>query len=175
MVHRDNLAKRIREVSKIRGTFTLRSGKVSDTYFDKYLFESDPPLLRSIAESMAALVPPDSEVLCGLEMGGIPVVSVLSQVTGRPAAFIRKEAKSYGTQKYAEGPILGGKSIVLIEDVVSTGGAILDAAMRLRNDGVDVSVAVCVIDRQSGGLEALAKAGIELRSLFTMEEIENAA
>jgi orotate phosphoribosyltransferase len=174
-MQRAALARRIRQVARIHGTFKLRSGIVSDTYFDKFLFESNPELLRETAELLTALVPTDAEVLCGLEMGGIPVVTVLSQVTGLPAAFMRKSRKTYGTEKYAEGPPLSGKSIVLIEDVVSTGGALLDAASMLRADGIRVSLAICVIDRQTGGREALAEAGIELRSLFTMEEVDGAA
>ncbi len=167
---RDVLARRIRDVAKLTGRFTLRSGKVSDTYFDKYLFESDPELLRAIASAMVPLLPADAEVLCGLELGGIPLVTVLSQLTGLPAAFIRKKAKRYGTEKYAEGPPLGGKRIVLVEDVVSSGGAIADFANRLRGDGVVVDVAVCVVDR--GGREALYEQGIELRALYAMAEIE---
>lgn len=167
---RDALARRIRDVAQLHGTFTLRSGRVSDTYFDKYLFESDPRLLRAIAAAMVPLLPADTEVLCGLELGGIPVVTVLSQLTGLPAAFIRKTAKTYGTEKYAEGPPLEGKRIVLVEDVVSSGGAILDFAIRLRADRVAVDRALCVIDR--GGREALQAQGIELQSLYTMNEIE---
>lgn len=117
MLQRAALAQWIRETSKIRGTFRLRSGRVSDTYFDKYLFESDPALLLAIVDHMRALVPKETQILCGLEMGGIPVVTMLSQVTGIPAAFIRKERKTYGTEKYAEGPPLAGKAVVLIEDV----------------------------------------------------------
>ena len=88
------LPKRIRQCARLTGQFVLRSGKVSDTYFDKYQFEADPELLRDIAEEMATLVPPHAEVLAGLEIGGIPIVTMLSQVTGLPAAFIRKEPKS---------------------------------------------------------------------------------
>ena len=169
-----SLAAEIKRVSKLAGTFQLRSGGTSDTYFDKYQFEAHPKLLRSIAESMAALVPADTQVLAGLEMGGIPVATVLSQVTGIPAAFIRKEAKTYGTCKYAEGPELAGNNVVLVEDVVSTGGAILDALRKLRADGVNPLVALCVIDRETGGKEALEREGIELRSLFQMRDIESA-
>jgi orotate phosphoribosyltransferase len=172
-VQHTTLARSIREISMLRGSFRLRSGQTSDTYFDKYLFESNPRLLRAIAEALSKLVPPRSEVLCGLEMGGIPVVTVLSQVTGLPAAFIRKARKGYGTEKFAEGPPLSGQRIVLIEDVVSTGGAIVDAAAMLRDERVEATVALCVIDRQAGGFEALATAGIELRALFTMREIDN--
>jgi orotate phosphoribosyltransferase len=167
------LAKAIRNKSRLSGRFVLRSGKTSDTYFDKYLFESDPLVLRAIGEHLSELVPADTEILCGLEMGGIPVVTVLSQVTGLPCAFLRKERKAHGTMKYAEGPDLEGRNIVLIEDVVSSGGAIIDELGMLRSDGIDVDMAICVIDRQTGGSEALAGNGIRLVPLFTMKDIES--
>jgi len=146
---------------------------VSDTYFDKYLFESDPVLLKDICEEMAKQVPAETEILAGLEMGGIPVVTMLSQITGIPAAFIRKSAKEYGTCKYAEGPDLTGKKITIIEDVVSSGGAILDALDHMAEDGLHPIAVLCVIDRQTGGLENLATKGHDLLSVFTMEDIEN--
>ena len=120
---------------------------------------------------MANLVPSQTEILAGLEMGGIPIVTMLSQVTGLPCAFIRKEAKTYGTCKYAEGPTLQQKQVTLIEDVVSSGGAIIDALQKLKSDDILPVGIVCVIDRQTGGSEALASAGHELRSLLTMSEI----
>ena len=163
---------RIRQCARLTGTFTLRSGKVSDTYFDKYQFEADPTLLLSIAQEMASLVPQGTEVLAGLEMGGIPVVTVLSQVTGIPAAFIRKEPKAYGTCRYAEGASLVGRRFVLVEDVVSSGGAIIDALQKLRADALFTGTALCVIDRESGGKEALSAVGLRLESLFTFSEIE---
>ena len=101
------------------GHFVLRSGKASDTYFDKYQFESDPALLLDIAQSMAAIVPPGTEVLAGLEMGGIPVVTMLSQVTGLPAAFIRKKPKDYGTCRYAEGATSSWPNVKTRNDNVS--------------------------------------------------------
>jgi orotate phosphoribosyltransferase len=173
-IPRDVLARQIGEVARIHGRFQLRSGAETDTYFDKYLFESDPHLLRAIAQQLATLVPPGTDVLCGLEMGGIPIATVLSQVTGISAAFIRKAVKTYGTGKFAEGPSLTGQRIVLVEDVISSGGALLDAARKLRDEQVAVPLALCVIDRQSGGREALAQAGIELNALFTMADIDSA-
>jgi orotate phosphoribosyltransferase len=170
----NTIAARIKACAQINGTFTLRSGKVSNTYFDKYRFEADPVLLRDIATEMAKLIPGDTQVLAGLEMGGIPVVTMLSQVTGLPAAFIRKEAKSYGTCRYAEGASLQGRRFVLIEDVVSSGGAIIDALKLLRADGLQTGLALCVIDRQSGGAEALAAQGIELKALLTYAHIAEA-
>jgi len=168
-----NIARRIRQASRLTGEFVLRSGEVSNTYFDKYLFESDPALLKAIAEEMAALVPRDTDVLAGLEMGGLPIVTVVSQVTGIPAAFIRKSRKEHGTRKYAEGPDLAGKNVVIVEDVVSSGGAILNILAMLNADGVRPAIALCVIDRETGGKQALLEQGLELKSLFTMSEIEN--
>jgi orotate phosphoribosyltransferase len=170
----NSIPARIKACAQLEGSFILRSGKVSNTYFDKYRFEADPALLRDIAIGMAELVPPGTEVLAGLEMGGIPVVTMLSQVTGLPAAFIRKEAKAYGTCKYAEGASLEGRRFILIEDVVSIGGAIIDAMKLLRADGFSTELALCVIDRQSGGTEALAAEGIELKSLLTYAQISEA-
>ncbi|MFK8077180.1 MAG: orotate phosphoribosyltransferase [Granulosicoccus sp.] len=169
-----SLAKRVREASKLSGTFKLRSGAMSDTYFDKYLFESDPVLLKDICELMAQQIPKETQILAGLEMGGIPVVTMLSHVTGIPAAYIRKSAKPYGTCKFAEGPVLEGKNITIIEDVVSSGGAIIDALDNLAADGIHPTSIICVIDRQTGGAEHLETKGYKLGSVFTMEEIEGA-
>lgn len=166
------LATRIRETSQRSGSFTLRSGAISDTYFDKYLFESDPALLHDICVEMAKLVPAETEVLAGLEMGGIPVVAVLSQVTGLPAAFIRKEPKTHGTCKYAEGPSLVGKRVLIVEDVVSSGGAIIDALEKLNSDGIKPTGIACVIDRGTGGAENLKAAGYDLKSVLTVSNPE---
>lgn len=168
-----SLQTQIRQCARLTGSFTLRSGKVSDTYFDKYQFEADPSLLRSIAEAMAGLVPQGTQALAGLEMGGIPIVTMLSQVTGIPAAFIRKESKDYGTCRYAEGASLAGRQFVLVEDVVSSGGAIVDALMKLRADGLFPNATLCVIDRETGAKEALAAVGMPLKALFTLSEVES--
>jgi orotate phosphoribosyltransferase len=161
----------VSDTSRLTGTFTLRSGRITDTYFDKYRFESDPVLLRDVAALMIPLLPHDTEVLAGLEMGGIPVVTMLSQLTGLPAAFIRNTAKTYGTAGYAEGAALAGRNVILIEDVVSSGGAILAALAKLRADGIEPREAVCVIDREAGAGEALAAAGLRLHAVFRMSEI----
>jgi orotate phosphoribosyltransferase len=169
-----SLASRIKASAKLTGNFVLRSGARSGTYFDKYRFEADPTLLLDIATEMARLVPPGTEVLAGLEMGGIPVVTMLSQVTGLPAAFMRKQPKTYGTCQYAEGSPLRDRSFVLIEDVVSSGGAIIDMLHMLKGDGLFPTAAICVIDRESGGKEALSAVNLPLRSLFTYSEINDA-
>ncbi|MFM2484335.1 orotate phosphoribosyltransferase [Celerinatantimonas yamalensis] len=169
-----SIAKRIREISEIKGQFVLRSGKISDRYFDKYRFEAEPKLLSDIAQEMVKLIPEGTEVLCGLEMGGIPIVTMMSHYSGLPAAFIRKEPKSYGTCKYAEGTELAGKRIVLVEDVVSSGGAIIDATKMLRNDDIVVEKTICTIDRETGGKEKLFDEGVELIALLTATELAKA-
>lgn len=168
---RDHLAAEIFGVSQLTGRFTLRSGMEATEYFDKFLFESDPQLLARIAVAMADLVPEGTDVLAGLEMGGIPVVTALSRETGIPAAFVRKERKTYGTCKIAEGPELSGKRVTVVEDVVTRGGAVVDGVNNLREDGAVVTVALCVVDREQGGREALADIDIELRALFTADAL----
>jgi orotate phosphoribosyltransferase len=166
-----SLARRVYDASHLTGSFRLRSGQVSDEYFDKYLFEADPALLREVAEAMRPLLP-DCDVLAGMELGGIPIATVLSQLTGLPTVFMRKQAKEYGTCKAAEGPPVDGLRVVLVEDVVTTGGALLDSAPMLRAAGAVVEVVVCAIDRQQGGQERLAAAGLELRAALTRETLE---
>lgn len=107
-------------------------------------------------------------------MGGIPIVTILGQITGLPTAFLRKEAKTYGTCRYAEGAGLAGERVLMVEDVVSSGGAILNNLAMLRADGIEPDAVICVIDRETGGVEALADAGLTLTALLTMTDIESA-
>jgi len=157
------------------GEFTLRSGRSASRYFDKYQFESDPELLKVVAEEMATLVPAEAELLAGLEMGGIPVVTALSAVTGIPAVFVRKVAKTHGTARLAEGPVVKGKRLLIVEDVVTSGGQIRLSASDLRDLGATVLGAICVVDREEGGFESLAEDGIVLKSLFRASALEAAA
>jgi orotate phosphoribosyltransferase len=169
------LARRVHEASHLTGTFVLRSGATSSEYFDKYRFESDPRLLRELAEAMAGLLPAEADGLAGLELGGVPLATVLSQVTGLPAGFVRKQAKPYGTRRLAEGFDVAGRRLVVVEDVVTSGGAVVDSCRALRSEGADVAVALCVIDREAGGPANLAEIGVELRPLFTMTQLKAAA
>src|SRR3984957_21075969 len=116
-----DLARRLRDHCRLTGRFVLRSGRVADEYFDKYQFEADPALLGKLAAAMAPLIPEGTEVLAGLEMGGIAVVTALGLRTGLPCAFVRKKAKPYGTQRLAEGAELKGRRVLVIEDVVTSG------------------------------------------------------
>lgn len=167
-----NLAKRIFAAAHITGEFTLRSGAISHEYFDKYLLESDPVLLHDIAVELAKLVPANTEILAGLEMGGIPVVTMLSQITGIPCLFVRKKAKEYGTAKLAEGPPYAGKQLTIVEDVVTSGGQIVLSHQDLITTGAVCDQAICIIDREQGGSEKLKSAGIMLQSLFTKSDLK---
>jgi orotate phosphoribosyltransferase len=169
------LARQVHRVSHLTGSFVLRSGATSSEYFDKYRFESEPRLLREIAEAMAGLLPPGADALAGLELGGVPLATMLSQVTGLPAGFVRKQAKPYGTRRLAEGFDVAGRRLVLVEDVVTSGGAVVDSCRALRAEGAEVASAICVIDREAGGPANLAAIGVELRPLFTMTQLTRAA
>jgi orotate phosphoribosyltransferase len=171
---RDDLATAIYETAHITGEFVLRSGVTSTEYFDKYRFEADPVLLRDIAAALVGMVPEATEVLAGLELGGVPIATALSQLTGIPAAFVRKEAKTYGTCQLAEGAVIDGKRVTVVEDVVTSGGQVVISCGDLRERGAVVEHALCVIDRESGGPQALADLGVELRPLFTMTELKAA-
>src|SRR5882762_597828 len=171
---RTALAKRIYDTAHITGEFTLRSGAKSNEYFDKYLFEADPKLLKAIAEALVPLVPAGVDALAGLEMGGIPIATMLSQLTGLPVLLVRKKAKDYGTCKIAEGGQVKGRKLLIVEDVVTSGGAIIDAARALVEEGALLSQVVCVIDRESGGPANLAGVNLALKPLFTMSELKKA-
>jgi len=170
-MNRKELASQIYGVSHIFGNFKLRSGQMSNEYFDKYLFECDPKLLAEIANGMSKLIPAGTEVLAGLEMGGIPLATALSLKTGLPAAFVRKKAKEYGTSKFAEGAEVRDKQVCIIEDVVTTGGQIVLSANDLKQLGARTKYVLCVIERDPKSRETLGKEELELRSLFTMEEL----
>ncbi len=170
-VDRSELADALADACTLHGRFTLRSGQVSDTYFDKYRLEADPRLLAAVAEHLVALLPDRTEVLAGLELGGVPVATALSLRTGVPAAFVRKEAKDYGTARLAEGADIDGRSVVVVEDVVTTGGQVAMSVNDLRARGACVDTVLCVVDRSGGDVPALSALGLALRSLFTLAEL----
>lgn len=169
------LASRIYRASQLTGEFVLRSGRVSTEYFDKYLFEADPALLDEVAAGLAGLVPEGTEVLAGLEMGGIAVVTALARHAGLPCAFVRKAAKPYGTRRLAEGAEVAGRRVLVVEDVVTSGGQVVISTGQLRNLGAQISHALCVIDRQEGGSAALTAEEITLRALLTRADLDAAA
>ena len=175
MTASEDLARRVRDVSRLTGEFVLRSGRIANEYFDKYQFEADPALLDQLAERMAVLIPEGTEVLAGLEMGGIAVVTALARHAKLPNAFVRKQAKQYGTARLAEGAEVAGRRVLVVEDVVTSGGQVVISTGDLRKLGAHVDHALCVIDRQEGGTAALAADGITLRALLTRADLDTAA
>jgi orotate phosphoribosyltransferase len=172
-VDREELATRLQKTCRLSGRFVLRSGQVSDFYFDKYLFEADPELLRELADLAVPLVPAGTEVLAGLELGGVPVATALSLVTGLPQVLVRKEAKTYGTAKLAEGPEIDGRRILVVEDVITTGGQVVASTDELRSLGAIVESVLCVIDRRKEPTspDKLSDAGLAVISLFTTDDL----
>ena len=170
----ETLAADIDAICRLTGEFTLRSGQRATEYFDKYLFEADPRLLLRVAREMVGLLPRDTDLLGGLELGGVPIATMVSSLTGRPCLFVRKKAKEYGTCKLAEGPDVAGRRVTLIEDVITTGGAVRDATRALREAGAEVTVVVCAIDRGPAGENPLADVGVEVRPLLTRAQLDSA-
>ena len=166
------IAKNIYNVSHITGEFKLRSGSISNEYFDKYLFEAEPELLVDIAQIMKLFIPPETEIIAGLEMGGIPVVTALSIQSGIKSAFVRKKAKEYGTCKLAEGADVSNKRICVIEDVITTGGQVIESVRELRKLGAIIDTVLCVILRDEKAVDVLAKEGLTVIPAFTMDFIK---
>jgi orotate phosphoribosyltransferase len=152
----------------LRGDFLLRSGQRSSYYIDKYLFTTRPELLRRIASALAPLVPTGVARLAGPVLGAVPLVTALSLETGLPMVIVRTDpAKEYGTAKQIEGALQSGERVLLVEDVVTTGGAALAAVDELRGVGADVVGALAVVDREQGGPAAFEARGVPFRALFT--------
>ena len=172
---RVSLATEIKTRSLLTGDFLLRSGRRSNVYWDKYRFESEPRLLQAIAAELSRLLPDAFDKLAGLELGGIPLATALSLQTGRPCLYVRKAAKTYGTANLVEGGFQPGEAVVVVEDVVTSGGQVVTSVGEMRQLGLVVTRAICVIDREQGGSEALAEIGCELRAVFTMSELEKLA
>lgn len=166
-----DLAGTVAALCHIDGVFVLRSGQTATTYFDKYLFEAEPAVLGAVAAGMAGLVPVGTEVLARLELGGVPVATALSLATGIPAAFVRKEAKEYGTARLAEGCAVAGRRGLVVEDVITTGGQVVASTEQLRALGATVEAVLCVIDRSGGDHSALESIDLKVISLFRAEDL----
>jgi orotate phosphoribosyltransferase len=172
-MNRTELAKSIYNISHLTGAFKLRSGTISNEYFDKYRFEAQPLILKAIAEHLVPLIPPQTQILAGLEMGGIPIATALSLETGIPCLFVRKEAKSYGTCQFAEGIEFRNKNLCVVEDVITTGGQVVESTLALRNEGAIINTVICVIDRSLGQQQKLSDIQLSLNALFTMVDLKS--
>ena len=171
---RDELARALREAAYLEGDFVLRSGRRSRYYLDKYRFETRPDLLRPLGEAIAAAVSehePGAARLAGPELGAVALAAAASLAGGLPFLIVRKEAKGYGTSNRLEGVFAAGERVCLVEDVVTSGGAAIEAVEALREAGLEVQNAVCVVDREEGGVDELARHAVRLRPLFTASEL----
>jgi orotate phosphoribosyltransferase len=168
------LASALVEHAYLEGDFLLRSGKRSRYYLDKYRFETRPELLRPLGERIAAAVrehADDATRLAAPELGAVALATAASLESGLPFLIVRKEAKEYGTANRLEGPYEEGECVCLIEDVVTSGGALLESVVAIREAGLVVNTAVCVVDREEGGADALARHAVRLRPLFRVGEL----
>ncbi|MBU3728456.1 MAG: orotate phosphoribosyltransferase [Phycisphaerales bacterium] len=168
---RPTLARRIAESALLRGTFTLRSGKTSSYYLDKYLFSTQPDVLRALGDAFASRVPAGTVRLAGAELGGIPLVSAAAMSSGLPCVFIRNQKKDYGTAKQLEGKLDAGDRVVIVEDVATTGGQALEAAKVIQAQGATVTHIIATIDRQEGARQNVEAAGIAFDALFTVADL----
>lgn len=166
------LADGIAAVSRLEGNFVLRSGQTSHRYFDKYRFEGRPDLLAPLGREMSKLIPPETEIIAGLELGGVPLATAISLHTGLPSAFVRKAAKTYGTCRAIEGQEFAGKKVTFIEDIISTGGAVADALRISTEAGAEVLCVVCAIWRGEGAPMVKAAPTLPVYPVFDSEQLE---
>ena len=170
----DELGTRLREHALLEGDFLLRSGRRSSYYLDKYRFETRPELLGPLGERLAAAVrehEPDAVRLAGPALGAVALAASASLASGLPFVIVRDSAKEYGTANRIEGPFEEGELVCLLEDVVTSGGALAESVSALREAGLVVRNAVCVVDREEGGTDELARVGVRLRPLFRAGEL----
>ena len=171
---REALGAALREHAYLEGDFVLRSGRRSRYYLDKYRFETRPDLLGQLGERIARLVAehePEAVRLAGPELGAVPLAAAASLASGLPFLIVRKEAKGYGTGNRLEGVFEPGECVCLVEDVVTSGGAAVSAIEAVREAGLTVRTAICVVDREEGGVDTLARIAVRLRPLFRASEL----
>lgn len=168
---KETLGRKIVEASYLRGNFILSSGKKSNYLFDKYAFETQPELLSTITEHLAAMVPKGTTRLAGMEIGAVPLATALSLKTGLPFLIVRKVKKGHGTEKLVEGHLSAGEEVLLIEDVVTTGKQALRAVDTLKKAGARVKKVLCVIDREEGGRKNIESRGLIFEPLFTKRSL----
>ena len=173
MTH-DELAALLVDRALLEGDFVLRSGRRSSWYLDKYRFETEPAILRALGERLAEVArehEPEAVRLAGPALGAVALAASAAMASDLPFIIVRGETKEYGTAKRIEGPFEEGELVCLLEDVVTSGGALGEAVSALRGEGLVVRNAVCVVDREEGGSDALARLGVRLRTLFRASEL----
>jgi orotate phosphoribosyltransferase len=168
---KEELIKRIKETAYLEGDFTLRSGKKSKYYLDKYLFETCPDILKALGEEFAKHITEDVTLIAGAELGAVALAAAAAMASGKNFCIIRNSKKAYGTGKLVEGVLKQGDTVLLVEDVATTGGQVLEAAKVITNAGANVKKIVCVIDRKQGAEENITKAGYKFESILTKSDL----
>ena len=170
-MNREQLLKRIKETAYLEGDFTLRSGKKSKYYLDKYLFEACPDILGALAGEFAKFVTDDITLIAGAELGGVALAAVTAIASDKNWIIVRNSKKGYGTSKMVEGVLTAGDVVLLVEDIATTGGQVLEAARIIKEAGGTVKRIVCVIDREEGAEENITAAGYEFHSIMTKTDL----
>ncbi len=171
MMNHATLAARIKATAYLEGDFTLRSGKKSRYYMDKYLFETQPDILAALGTRLAAHRTPATKRIAGAELGGVALAAAASLAAGLPFFIVRNSKKDYGTSKLIEGLLLPGEHVLLVEDIATTGGQVLEAAKVIQAAGATVDRIVAVIDRQEGARENISTAGFIFEALLTTQDL----
>ena len=168
---RNELIRRIKETAYLEGDFTLRSGKKSKYYLDKYLFETCPDILKALGSEFAKYIDSDVTLIAGAELGGVALAAATAMATGKNWVIIRNSKKGYGTGKMVEGVLKAGDVVLLVEDIATTGGQVLEAAKIITDAGAKVKKIVAVIDRKQGAGENITQAGYKFESIITKDDL----
>ncbi len=170
-MNKAQLVKRVKETSYLEGDFVLRSGKRSKYYMDKYLFETQPDVLRALGKAFSSHLTPDVTLIAGAELGGVALAAATAMESDKPWIIVRNSKKDYGTSKMVEGVLKPGDVVLLVEDIATTGGQVLEAAKIITAAGATVKKIVAVIDRRQGARENIEQAGYVFDSLMTKEDL----
>jgi len=168
---KQQLTARIKEASYLEGDFVLRSGKRSKYYMDKYLFETQPDILKALGVEFCKHLTDDVTLIAGAELGGVALAAATAMEAGKPWIIVRNSKKDYGTSKMVEGTLKEGDVVFLVEDICTTAGQILEAAKIITEAGATIKKIVCVIDRMQGGRENTEGAGYVFDSIITKEDL----
>lgn len=170
-MEREKLIARIKETAYLEGKFILRSGKKSNYYMDKYLFETCPDILQSLGKEFAEFVTDDVTLIAGAELGGVALAAATAIETGKNWIIVRNSKKDYGTSKMIEGKISANDVVLIVEDIATTGGQVIEAAKIITEAGAKVKKIVCVIDRRQGAEENIIEAGFDFDRIITKEDL----
>ena len=170
-MNKAQLTKRVKETSYLEGDFVLRSGKRSKYYMDKYLFETQPDILKALGKEFCKYLTPDITLIAGAELGGVALAAATAMEANKPWIIVRNSKKDYGTSKLVEGTLKKGDVVLFVEDIATTGGQVLEAAKVIAEAGATVKKIVAVIDRRQGARENIEKAGYTFESILTKDDL----